>query len=120
MFCASCGTSNPDTALSCGRCGKVLQGAPTLQGQPGVQPVQSVPNYLVWAILTTLFCCLPAGIVSIVYAAQVNGKLQAGDVAGAQEASKNAKTWCLVSAGVGLGITLLYILAMVGGLLSRH
>ena len=24
-----------------------------------------VPNHLVWAILTTLFCCLPAGIGSI-------------------------------------------------------
>ena len=35
-----------------------------------------VPNNLVWAILTTLFCCLPAGIVSIVYAAQVNGRQQ--------------------------------------------
>ena len=44
-----------------------------------------VPNNLVWAILSTLFCCLPAGIVSIVYAAQVNGKLAAGDIAGAQE-----------------------------------
>ena len=39
-----------------------------------------VPNNLVWAILSTLFCCLPAGIVSIVYAAQVNGKLAAGDI----------------------------------------
>jgi hypothetical protein len=83
-------------------------------------PVGSVPNYLVWSILVTLFCCLPAGIVSIVYAAQVNGKLQAGDIAGAQEASKNAKTWCWVSAGVGLGITLLYILVVAAGVLSRH
>ena len=37
-----------------------------------------VPNHLVWAILSTLFCCLPLGIVSIVFAAQVNGKLAAG------------------------------------------
>ena len=33
-----------------------------------------IPNNMVWAILTTLFCCLPFGIVSIVYAAQVDGK----------------------------------------------
>src|SRR5690242_9892722 len=37
------------------------------------------PNHLVWSILTTLFCCLPLGIVSIIFAAQVNGKWQAGD-----------------------------------------
>lgn len=120
MFCSSCGANNPDTALSCGTCGKVLQGVPTLQAQPGVQPVQTVPNYLVWSILATVLCCLPPGIVAIVYSAQVNGKLQAGDIAGAQQASKNAKTWCFVSAGVGLAGTLLYILVIVVGLLNRH
>ena len=52
---------------------------------------QYVPNHLVWAILSTLFCCLPLGIVSIVFAAQVNGKLAVGDMAGAQEASDKKK-----------------------------
>ena len=60
------------------------------------------PNHLVWAILTTIFCCLPAGVVSIVFAAQVNSKWNAGDQAGAQKASNNAKTWAIVSAGVGV------------------
>ena len=40
---------------------------------------RNIPNYLVQAILTTLFCCLPFGIVAIVYAAQVNTKIEAGD-----------------------------------------
>ena len=30
-------------------------------------------NYLVVAILSTILCCWPAGVVSIVYAAKVNG-----------------------------------------------
>jgi hypothetical protein len=63
-----------------------------------------VPNHLVWSILTTLFCCLPAGIVSIVFAAQVNSKLEAGDYAGAMQASKNAKTWAIVSAVAGVAV----------------
>ena len=42
-------------------------------------------NYLVWAILSTLFCCLPLGIASIVFAAQVDGKYNSGDYAGAQD-----------------------------------
>jgi hypothetical protein len=54
-------------------------------------PAATVPNYLVFAILVTVFCCLPTGIAAIIYAAQVNTKLQAGDIAGAQQASKNAK-----------------------------
>ena len=60
-----------------------------------------VPNNLVWAILTTLFCCLPAGIVSIVYAARVNGKLAAGDIAGARDSAAKAKKWAIWSAIAG-------------------
>jgi hypothetical protein len=59
------------------------------------------PNNLVWAILVTLFCCLPFGIVSIVYAAQVNGKWQAGDAAGAQESSRKARQWAIYGAIAG-------------------
>jgi hypothetical protein len=68
------------------------------------------PNYLVWAILTTLFCCLPFGIVSIVFAAQVDSKFNSGDVAGAQRASENAKKWAIVAAAVSVGFFLLWIL----------
>lgn len=56
-----------------------------------------VPNYLVQAILATVFCCLPFGIAAIVFAAQVNGKLAAGDYAGAVQSSKQAKMWCWIS-----------------------
>jgi uncharacterized membrane-anchored protein len=74
---------------------------------------QNVPTYLPQAILTTLFCCLPFGIVAIVYAAQVNSKLAAGDYEGAMQASKSAKTWCWVSFGCGLAVIVLYILLFV-------
>lgn len=78
-----------------------------------------VPNYLAQAILVTLFCCLPFGVVAIVYAAQVNGKLSAGAIQEATEASKNARTWCWVSFWVGLGIGIIYFfIAIVGGLAS--
>lgn len=76
-------------------------------------PAAPVQNYLVFAILATVFCCLPAGIPAIVYAAQVNGKLQVGDVAGAQAASKNAKLWCMISAGAFLGIAVIYGIIML-------
>ena len=71
------------------------------------------PNNLVWAILTTLFCCLPLGVVSIVYAAQVNGKFAAGDLAGAQESSRKAKQWAIWSAVVGLVAIVIYISVIV-------
>lgn len=72
-----------------------------------------VPNNLVWAILATLFCCLPGGIVSIVYAAQVNGKLAAGDIAGAQDSSEKAKKWAIYSAIAGIVVGILYAVLVV-------
>lgn len=72
------------------------------QPQPGWQPTQAIPNYLVPSILVTVLCCLPAGIVGIIYATQVNSKLAARDYAGAKRASDSAKLWCWVSAGLGV------------------
>ncbi len=71
-------------------------------------PQREVPNYLVQAILCTLFCCLPFGIVAIIFAAQVNGKLAAGDYAGAVHASNQAKMWCWISFGLGLAAIVIY------------
>jgi predicted secreted protein len=82
-------------------------------GQPMGPPPQ---NYLVWSILSTLFCCLPLGIASIVFAAQVNSKWSAGDVAGAHESSEKAKKFAIWSALAGVIIVVLYfgLFAMVG------
>lgn len=65
-------------------------------------------NYLVWAILATLCCCLPTGIVSIIYAAQVNSKWEGGDWAGAREASERAKMWALISLILGVVFSVAY------------
>ena len=72
-----------------------------------------MPNHLVWAILATIFCCVPTGIVAIVYAAQVNGRLDAGDYEGARSASNSAKTWAIVSMALWLvgGAIAAYIFA---------
>jgi len=79
-------------------------------GQPGGSPP---PNYLVWAILSTLLCCLPLGIASIVFSAQVNSKYAAGDVAGAQESSAKAKKFAIWSAVVGLVLAAIYLVVVV-------
>ncbi|WP_367347519.1 CD225/dispanin family protein [Stenotrophomonas bentonitica] len=74
-----------------------------------------VPNNLVWAILTTLFCCLPLGVVSIVYAAQVDGRRAAGDVAGAYAASRKAAGWAWASA-LALPVLLMLWFGLFGGI----
>ncbi len=74
-----------------------------------------MPNYLIPAILTTLFCCLPFGVVSIVYAAQVNGKVEAGDRSDAVESSRKARMWAWISFGAGLVVI---VLSLVLGVFS--
>ena len=66
-----------------------------------------------WAILSTVLCCLPLGIASIVFAAQVNGKYQAGDLAGAQEASRKAKQFAIWGAVAGIVVAVLYLLVII-------
>ena len=122
MFCTQCGASNADSATVCLQCGRSLQTPPSLSPQPpGIiqAPTVYVPNYLVFAILSTVLCCLPAGIPAIVYAAQVNGKLQVGDIAGAQIASQNAKMWCWISFGLGLAFCFIYGIIVAAGIM-RH
>ena len=51
----------------------------------GLPPAGAPPNNnLVLGILVTIFCCLPFGIVSIIYASKVDGLAMAGDIAGAR------------------------------------
>lgn len=91
---------------------------------PPEQPASygPVPNYLVWAILITIaslcLCCIVGtipGIVAIVFATQVNGKLSAGDRAGAERASRNAKLWCWITTGLCIfGLLLTVGMRMAG------
>ena len=93
-----------------------------MRAGPGYVGAANIPNYLAWAIVVTVFgvlstCCyfvgllaLVPGIVAIVFASQVNGKLQAGDYDGAVTSSNTAKTWCWLATGGA-------ILAIVGGIL---
>ena len=55
-----------------------------------------IPNYLVWSILVTLFCCVPFGIVGIVYSVMADNAKQYGDFARAIECAKKAKLWLLI------------------------
>ena len=75
----------------------------------------NVPNYLVPSIIA-LFCCWPLAIVAIIFAAQVNGKVASGDIAGAVDASKKAKLFSFISIGLGLALGLVYLLLTLLGI----
>ena len=80
-----------------GRQGYNPQGYPYGPGQQGPPP-----SYLAWAIISTLCCCMPFGIVAIIYASKVNGLWLRGDVNGAYKASARAQTWTILAIVIGL------------------
>jgi len=69
----------------------------------------AVPLHLVKAILSTCLCFV-RGIVAIVFASQVNDRLEYGDQAGAIKASRQANFYGNLSIGLGV---LSYIMMIV-------
>lgn len=70
-------------------------------------------SYLVWAILATILCCVPLGIVSIVNAAGVSSAYNAGDYDLAVKKSENAKKWAIISAVCGIVASILYAIILI-------
>ena len=127
MHCPTCGARNEDDARFCVNCGQKLEAEESLPG--GSPPYQQfggstyepfgdsdshplhIPNYLIPSILVTIFCCLPLGIVAIIFAAKVNGKVAAGDIVGAQSSSRTARTLVIVPVVVGAVVIGIAVLA---------
>lgn len=117
MYCPACGAFNNDRAIQCEECG--MDFSPNFgEMEMHREPIQ-IPNYLVQSILVTICCCMPFGIVAIVFAAQVNGLIERGDYAAAQDKSRLANRWCWISFGTGLAIAVLSMLfQMIGAMVS--
>ena len=103
-ICSFCGQPNYQYNRFCSNCGRE-PGGRRYTGRYGddegsVRP--AIPNYLGRAIFTTLVCFWPAGIVSLVFAARVNGKIRKGDIQGALRCSRNARIWSCVAFGLGI------------------
>lgn len=80
------------------------------QGRPPRRP----DNYLVWAILCTILCCLPLGIVSIIYSSKVDKLYNDGDYTGAQNAANSAKNYAMWGAISSVIIWIIYFVFIVG------
>ena len=81
-----------------------------------VQPAAKCPpTNLAWAIFSTICCCLPAGVVSIIYAVKVTNKFNAGDLEGAERASEISAWWCIASFVLGIiSLPFGYLLPLLG------
>ena len=79
------------------------------------KPINWVP-YLVLSIISTVCCCLPFGIVGIVYAAKINSAMNAGDYAEAERSARLAKIWIIVAFVVGIIVNVIYALMIFAGI----
>ena len=76
------------------------------------QSMPCPPSNLVWAIVSTILCCLPTGIVAIVYACKVDNLYLMGDYQGAVEASNKARNWAIGGLIASIVFYFVYILVL--------
>lgn len=90
------------------------ESAPTYgaRSSAGAAPQMPMPDidkpkaYLAWSIVMTILCCLPTGIVAIVYSCKVNSAWYMGDVEKSRRASERAQLWIVLSFILGLIATI--------------
>ncbi|XP_071945699.1 transmembrane protein 233-like [Antedon mediterranea] len=68
-------------------------------------------NYLISAILVTLLCCIPFGIIGIVYSVDSSRKFDYGDGEGAARSARSAKRWSI--AGLLFGIIIIVVVCII-------
>ena len=126
MKCANCGKEFDDTLAECPHCLGGLDQSEAAQ-TAREQEVEQVhrqklrlklkSTHLIGAVLATLFCCMPFGVVAIVYAGLAEGKLMDGDVRKARILADKADGW--LTASILLGMVWIFLIALVvllGGL----
>ena len=119
MVCPQCGKETPEGSAFCAFCGAPSGGgdAPArTEGEPAPRFGTLAPDiqtYLVHSILATLFCCIPFGVVAIVFSVMATSAKNAGRFTEAVANAKQAWTWVKVSFWLGLISLALNILIVV-------
>ncbi|KAM9326228.1 proline-rich transmembrane protein 1 [Gastrophryne carolinensis] len=107
--------------------------AGTVPPQPGVPPPQIPPglalleprrpphDYMPIAVLTTICCFWPTGVIAIIKAVQVRTALARGDIMSAEIASREARNFSFISLAVGIAaMVLCTILTVVIIIAAQH
>ncbi len=145
MQCPYCKAIVSNNAVRCPQCGEMLVNNPVpprgaqssaeyrteqwkrpadqnyRPADQAYRPVDQRPrpkNHLVGAILVTIFCCQIFGIVSIVFAAQVDSAYNRGDIEESYRLSQRAQTWFNVAIISGIAFLIIYVVMMLLGFAS--
>lgn len=110
-FCSACGVKTKADQIMCIECGA----SPNAAHFPGTS--QTVDNQMVKAVLVSVLCCLPFGIIAIIKSSEVNGKLAAGDVVGAQMSASSSSNWSNIGMIFGFIFFIFYFFILMADIL---
>ncbi|CAJ0949624.1 unnamed protein product [Ranitomeya imitator] len=100
------------------------QGIPPPQIPPGLallEPRRPPHDYMPIAVLTTICCFWPTGVIAIIKAVQVRTALARGDIMSAEIASREARNFSFISLAVGIAaMVLCTILTVVIIIAAQH
>ena len=83
------------------------------QAQPSSYGGYPPKTWVAEAILVTLFCCMPFGIVGLVHATMVSLYYNRGEFEAAEQASKTAGKWVKIAFIIGLIVIILYVVLIL-------
>lgn len=83
------------------------------QKEPQISHEPMPSTWLIWSVLSTIFCCFIPGIIAIIFSSQVSSRYYSGDLEGAKRASRNAEIWIIVSVVLGVLAATLYLPFMI-------
>ncbi len=128
-YCPQCGKPIADEVAFCPNCGASLK--TTVQAQPQAaqasQQVAQMPkDYLIWSILSILFCFWPLGVYAIILSSDVKTLWNAGRQQEAQDKSDKAKKMNIICLIIGCAkwlfaiiFLIIYFVIIFGAVLSN-
>lgn len=132
-YCPQCGKPIADDVAFCPNCGASLK--TTVQAQPQAQPnqaqasqqvAQMPKDYLIWSILSILFCFWPLGVYAIILSSDVKTLWNAGRHQEAQDKSDKAKKMNIICLIIGcvtwlfaIIFLIIYFVIIFGAVLSN-
>ena len=118
MKCPNCNAEIPNGSTFCPVCGASINSQPQFS-QPQGYPQGKPNNNLVWAILSTVLCCLPTGIYAIILATKVDSLWNSGQYDEARLKAEEAKKWSMIGAGIGIVVSILYGIVMCAAAMAE-
>jgi hypothetical protein len=85
-------------------------GAPSFPAGSGDTTLPKVDTWLWQSIVVTILCCLPLGVVGIVFASQAQSALNVGNVVEARDKAGTARLMTLIGGGIGLAASIAWFL----------